>query len=169
MPDTDFDRALAFVFRGEGGRANHPADKGKKTSRGVTQKNYDSWRGKHGLPTRDVWEITEEEARAFYREEFWWVAKALPWPLSLVVFDTAVLFGQPRARKWLLEARASGADLQATMRSILERRAERHREVAEKDPTQRVFLRGWLNRVDALADAAGLIPGRAGEAAASKS
>ena len=98
---SDFERALAFVLRWEGGKVDDPHDKGGRTNRGITQRTYDGWRDEKGLPRRDVYELEEEELQAIYRTLYWWPAKLLSWPLNLVVFDSAVLFGAGRAGAWL--------------------------------------------------------------------
>jgi hypothetical protein len=39
--DSDYDNALAFVLRWEGGFANNPYDSGGRTMKGVTQRVYE--------------------------------------------------------------------------------------------------------------------------------
>lgn len=97
----DLARSLAFTLRWEGGKVDDPHDRGGRTNRGITQRTYDGWRADQGLPKRDVYDLEEDELQAIYRNLYWWPAKDLPWPLCLVVFDTAVLFGAGRAGGWL--------------------------------------------------------------------
>ena len=54
MPTAEFIDALPFVLQWEGGYVNHPNDPGGATNKGVTQKVYDAWRAKNGLPAREV-------------------------------------------------------------------------------------------------------------------
>lgn len=150
---TDFDRALAFVLRWEGGKVDNPHDKGGRTNRGVTQRTYDGWRAEQGLPKRDVYELEEAELQAIYRNLYWWPAKDLAWPLSLVVFDSSVLFGPGRASGWLASATWRDVSPAAQAWAVLCLRRERHRENVAKDKTQARFWAGWMNRLNGLADA----------------
>lgn len=165
----DFERALSFVLRWEGGKVDDPHDKGGRTNRGITQRTYDGWRDEKGLPRRDVFELEEEELREIYRTLYWWPAKLLSWPLNLVVFDSAVLFGAGRAGTWLAAVTWRDAMPEAQAWGILCFRRERHRENVAKDRTQQRFWAGWMNRLNALAEAASLVPGRTGEAPLAKS
>lgn len=150
---TDFERALAVVLSFEGSKADNPHDKGGRTNRGITQRTYDGWREDKGLGERDVFLLEEDELQEIYRTLYWWPAQKLPWPLCLVVFDTAVLFGPTRATSWLAAVEWGEASAQAMAWAILCFRRERHREVVARDKTQARFLNGWMNRLNALATA----------------
>jgi len=150
---SDFERALAFVLTWEGGAVDNPHDKGGRTNRGITQRTYDGWREDKGLGERDVFLLEEDELQEIYRTLYWWPAQKLPWPLCLVVFDTAVLFGPTRATSWLAAVEWGEASPQAMAWAILCFRRERHREVVARDKTQARFLNGWMNRLNALANA----------------
>ena len=52
MPSAAFEASLPFVLRWEGGFVDHPNDPGGRTNKGVTQKVYDAWRKRQGLPVR---------------------------------------------------------------------------------------------------------------------
>ena len=67
MPSQAFQESLPFILRWEGGYVNHPNDPGGPTNKGVTQKVYDAWRRRQGLPTCDVKLIEDQEARTFPR------------------------------------------------------------------------------------------------------
>lgn len=159
---SDFERALAFTLRWEGGKVDNPHDRGGRTNRGVTQRTYDGWRNEKDLPKRDVYELEEEELQDIYRTLYWWPAKSLPWPLNLVVFDTAVLFGAGRAGTWLSAVSWREAAPEAQAWAVLCFRRERHRDRVALDKTQARFWAGWMNRLNALAEAAGLDSGKHG-------
>jgi lysozyme family protein len=40
----DFQRALAFLLKAEGGYTNHPSDRGGPTNKGILQREYDRYR-----------------------------------------------------------------------------------------------------------------------------
>lgn len=140
-----------MVLKFEGGKADNPHDKGGRTNRGITQRTYDGWREDKGLGERDVFLLGEDELQDIYRTLYWWPAKNLDWPLSLVVFDTAVLFGPSRATSWLAAVEWGEAPPESMAWAILCLRRERHRDVVARDKTQARFLNGWMNRLTALA------------------
>ncbi len=176
-----FDECLRFVLRWEGGFSNHPADRGGATNKGITQVVYDSWRRKKGLPTRSARYITDDEVRRIYYERYWLPSKASECapPLDLVIFDTAVNMGVGAV--WLLLRRVANEVLRAGLAEAMrplpdniwkdlrlkrspvvvaaklwEQRAVRYRRIIQNNPAQRVFARGWWNRLKDLAKAAGL-------------
>jgi len=161
------DKALAFTLRWEGGYVNHPADKGGETNFGITTKVYDDYRESHGVPPRSVRDITQVEVRDIYTQLYWLKAgcgKVLP-PLDMALFDFAVNSGPSTAIKHLqicVGATPDGvigpktlAALQGRSPAELAKELCKQREllfkrIAEKNPSQAVFLRGWLNRLTAL-------------------
>lgn len=80
---NNFDKALAFILREEGGYVNDPRDPGGETNFGISKRQY---------PDVDVKNLTPATAGEIYRRDYWDVCKCeqLPWPLSLFVFDAAV-------------------------------------------------------------------------------
>src|SRR5215467_3818504 len=91
MPSAAFEAALPFVLRWEGGFVDHPNDPGGRTNQGVTQKVYDAWRRRQGLPQRDVKMIEHDEVLAIYESGYWIPPRCdlLEAQLDLVQFDTA--------------------------------------------------------------------------------
>lgn len=145
MVSADFDRALAFVLRWEGGKVDNPDDPGGRTAFGITRKTYDTFRDATGQPRRDVWEITSDEVGAIYEASYWRAsgAETLSWPLSLVLFDTAVNAGVQKALAMLAESEGDAA-------RYLWLRERFYRRLAASKPKLEKFLTGWLNRVAAL-------------------
>ena len=167
----DFQRALAFVLKAEGGYTNHPADRGGPTNKGILQREYDQYRRRNGLPAADVRDILNAEVENIYLHDYWLAGRCdrMPWPLSLAHFDACVNTGVTQAAKFLQRTVGTRSDgligpiTLGALKSLLEREppgalAERlarqrisfYRELAKRDPEQRVFLQGWLNRVGAL-------------------
>lgn len=149
---SDFQRSLAFVLGQEGGLSDHQLDHGGKTNYGITQMTYDAWRLGDGLQARDVSEITKDEAEAIYQKFYWWVGAPEPWPLNLVLFDSAVLFGPRRAADWLAAVSWHDGPPAHQAWAVLCLRRLRHIDRVAKEPAQRVFMKGWMNRLSALAD-----------------
>lgn len=172
MP-TAFEQSLPFILRWEGGFVDHPADPGGRTNQGVTQKVYDRWRARKGLPARDVKLIDKVEVHAIYEADYWVPPRCdlLPGPLDLVQLDTAVNMGVGRAVRMLqrcVGCEADGdfgpktgravatRDVGDTLRWYCDAREAYYRSLAERRPDLRVFLKGWLNRLNALRREVGL-------------
>jgi len=156
---TAFDRALAFVLGVEGGyNKADPVDRGGPTNFGIRQVTYDFYRATMRLPTQPVTEITREEAAAIYRTNYWEPLGCddRPAPLDLIVFDTAVNHGPGRARDFLRDCEWADQPPGIIGFALLCLRRNFYRRLAENDTSQAKFLRGWLNRLDALRGTAGL-------------
>ena len=168
---TTFAEALRFVLAREGGFVDDPVDRGGRTNFGITQRVYD--------PTgrNDVKDITPREVEAIYREGYWEAGRcpalvALSKPgLALCHFDASVNHGRIQAAKFLqraVGAVADGAigpltlaavgraDESEALRSYLDQREYFYRRLAEKDPAQAKFLKGWLLRLKHLSRRLGL-------------
>lgn len=93
----DFARAIAFVLREEGGLVDNPADPGGLTNWGISQAAY---------PNLNIRNLTREQAMTIYFTDYWQRSGAdkLPWPLNVVVFDSAVNAGVGMAQRWLNES-----------------------------------------------------------------
>jgi lysozyme family protein len=173
MPASALDAAMPFVLRWEGGYVNHPDDPGGATDKGVTQAVYDGWRTTQGAVPRSVQLIEDLEVRAIYESGYWRppYCDRLRSKLDLVQFDTAVNMGVGRAVRFLqasvgcaidgqfgplTESAAAGCDLFATIAAYCDAREGYYRRLVDKRPNLGVFLRGWLNRLNALRGEAGL-------------
>jgi lysozyme family protein len=182
MSTQRFESSLPFVLRWEGGFVDNPADPGGRTNKGVTQKVYDRWRQQQGLPQRDVKLLEDAEMNAIYRAGYWIPPRCdlLESTLDLVQFDTAVNMGVGRAIRFLQTAVGCGVDGDfgpgtqravascdqgSTIAAYCDLREAYYRRLVEKNPRLGVFLKGWMNRLNALRNEAGL-PGF--EAAASR-
>lgn len=164
---SGFAQALPFTLRWEGGYVNHPNDRGGATNRGIKQRTYDEWRASFGLSKKDVREIDDSEVQAIYHRDYWMKAycDALPWPLSMVQFDAAVNHGPKNAVRLLQRAVDVGVDgiwgtdtreaqkaapRAQTLRLMLSERKCFYHEIVVRRPEQKVFLNGWLRRLDDL-------------------
>lgn len=94
-----FDRCYAKTRGYEGGNVDDKRDPGGRTSRGVTQRTYNAWRSRKGLPLRDVFKATEPEVKEIYKVQYFEAVKGsdLPDGVDLIVFDTAINSGDDRA------------------------------------------------------------------------
>lgn len=170
MKSERFKECLNHVSGSEGGYSNHKADRGGATNYGITQRTYDRYRQLMGLSLQRVSEIEPYEVEDIYRE-YWKDSHAdqLPRPLDLAVFDCAVNSGAGRAIKLLQRALgfdesavdglwgrvtsravAQCDDVSALYRRYLDERRSWYDEIIERDPSQAVFAKGWMRRVDML-------------------
>jgi lysozyme family protein len=173
MSSPAFRKSLPFILRWEGGYVDHPDDPGGRTNKGVTQKTYDQWRAGQGLPSRHVESIEDHEVERIYESGYWVPPRCdlLQRQLDLVQFDTAVNMGVGRAVRLLqaalgcgvdgafgpqTETAAAGCDLGTTVIAYCDAREAYYRRLAERKPRLAVFLRGWLNRLNALRSEVGL-------------
>lgn len=167
-----FNDALAFTLKWEGGYSNNPNDPGGATMKGVTQRVYTAYLQSHGLPNTDVRNITDDQLNDIYASEYWSPShcQSMPAPVGVAVFDLAVNGGVGRAVKMLqstlgvtadgifgpgslgaLAAQTSNAaDTSAFVTNYLNARENYYRTLATQNPKLQVFLKGWLNRVEAL-------------------
>jgi lysozyme family protein len=169
-----FNECLKFVLQREGGYVNHKNDRGGATNRGITQDTYDIWRVRNGMSRNPVLGISGEEVEFLYHSGYWRPVRAddLMAPLDLCLFDSAVQHGAGRAAKWLqrtVGVRQDGAigpktltalallierdGLPAVIGYVMEIRDGFYHEIVADDPTQMVFLEGWMNRMDDLREA----------------
>lgn len=143
--DKLFKRALNFVLKWEGGYVNNPSDKGGATNMGITQYTYNSWLKALGLAKRDVKYITRSEVEQIYYKNYWRKAGChnMSPKFAVLAFDTAVNMGLARVKQFLRFAEWKYPE------KFIQAREAKYREFA-KYGNQKVFLKGWLNRLEAL-------------------
>ena len=71
MTASNFPASLKLVLASEGGNDDDPLDHGGRTSRGITQREYDAWRSAKGLPIIDVWTAPQADVTTIYHDEYW--------------------------------------------------------------------------------------------------
>lgn len=103
----NFRACLAFDERKdiEGGNDDDPQDPGGRTSRGITQTEYDAWQVLHKAVKGDVWKAPQATIDAIYEHSYWNpYCDLLPRGLDLMYFDTAVNEGAHEAVLFLQRA-----------------------------------------------------------------
>jgi len=134
--NSRFKEILATVLKHEGSAYVH-SDGGAESSKfGILQSTAKEYGYKGNIKN-----ITRADAEAIYRK-LWDKsgAASLPYPLSLVHFDTYV--NSPAAAAKLLKKSAGNTDAYLSMR------AHRYRRLAELRPAQYgKYLKGWISRV----------------------
>lgn len=167
------DDMLDDILKREGGFVNHKADRGGPTNFGITQATYSAWLGR-SASVDDVRNMPEADARLIYELNYLRKPRIdhLPAELQPAVFDAAVNHGPLRAIRFVQRAcRYTGADLfedgvcgPQTIKAVretaawiglrafkailwLERRSF-YQDLVLRKPDQRVFLKGWMARLD---------------------
>lgn len=144
---SDFNKMLSCELRLEGGYANNPYDRGGATNKGITHATYDSYRKSKGLPKQSVKYITDAEVREIYYKNYYLASgadKISNRKLAFALFDTAVNMGVGAAKKLLNQ---SGGDYN----KFNQLRRARYQQIASKRG-QRRFLKGWMNRMNIVAN-----------------
>lgn len=174
-----FDLAHSFIAHWEGGLTDHPSDPGGITNFGVSLRFLKSLGPELGdidgdgdIDATDIRNLTREDAKRIFKREFWdrlnldrvdcWTPKC-----AFVLYDTAVNMGAGYARKLFQQALGGlvvdgiwGPKTWAKIENInnderiallmISLREERYRYIVERRPASKVFLNGWLNRINAL-------------------
>ena len=146
MSYENFQKALEFLFPSEGGYSNHKNDKGGATNMGITQNTYNAYRKQKNIPIKDVKNITKNEAIKIYYENYWLPSgadKINDSSMSIALFDTAVLHGPTTAKKYYNQSNGN-------LEKFLNIRKRSYDKIVEKDPSQKIFYKGWNNRVENL-------------------
>lgn len=146
-PDSqdDFAKAMRFLLPWEGGLVDDPDDPGGLTNYGISLR-YNPDLGRAGVKG-----LTPEKAGAIYRVKYWEPSGAsrLPWPLSLVVFDTAVNCGVARAKEFLAACPFLGAP-GINAQIVINTRRAYYADRIRRAPVKRKYAKGWENRLKAL-------------------
>ena len=169
--DKDFDWALRFSLRWEGGDHHPTLADPNPTRKGITQRFYDAVAKKYGWRQSSVFDLTDPEIAMCYRL-IWEQSKAIQMPrlLACVHFDCSVNMSGPRANRVLQRALGVMADgvigprtLEAAQKALapevakrqIHWREEEYKDLVEMRPILRTFITGWLNRTKSLKEYVG--------------
>ena len=159
--DNNFELSLKYVLQDEGGNSDDPRDPGGRTSRGITQREYDSWCRLNNKTGGDVWNATDDEVRTIYHDQYWLpYCDGIPAGLDYLFFDISVNCGRTQAVKTFQRAlgnvEVDGMFGQITKDGIAS--ADPAQLIAAISEQRRAFYshlkgysiygKGWCNRVD---------------------
>jgi lysozyme family protein len=156
MTNLVFNNAFNLLMDIEGGYVFNANDKGGETKYGISKRAY---------PNENIKDLTLERAQEIYRCDYWNRCKCdfLPDALSVAVFDFAVNSGVNRAVRLLQKAlgvkqdgimgnetigAANRLNPSATLEKYLDLRLEFVLNIIKKNPTQKVFEKGWTRRIE---------------------
>lgn len=150
----NFKMAVNLTLKKEGILSDHKDDAGGLTKYGISQAAY---------PGLDIANLSKEDAIKIYKRDYWDKAQCLelPYPLDVMVFDTAVNHGVTKAVKILQESLGLKADGIVGQQTRAAARTARNSiytvfminrlyayTSAKSWPT---FKEGWKNRLTKLA------------------
>jgi lysozyme family protein len=157
MAYTDiFTKSINIILENEGGYVNHPSDPGGETRFGIAKKFY---------PDLDIKNLTRNQAIEIYFRDYWSkmnLHNIYDENLVLQVFDMGVNAGIRTAIKIvqrIVEAEPDGIigeetttlinDYQDDLLELYKQERKKYYfDLARRKPALRVFLKGWINRID---------------------
>lgn len=170
---SDLDKALAYTFKNEGGFSNVPQDHGGATSGfGITMRELAKWR-QTPVSVNDVRNMKADEARSIYEAWYWKPLscdKITDDNVATAMFDIGVVRGigvPPKYAQLICNAHGSALvvdkhigplTLQAVndlnsitfIKDFAAMAEGGFRAIVKNNPSQRIFLNGWINRAHRL-------------------
>ena len=161
------DKAIDKVLKIEGNFVNNPLDRGGATNFGITQKTYEAYVGRK-VSVSEIENMRVDEAREIYKRKYWDAIGGdyiTSYPVAYIIFDQAANRGVSSALRQackVAEVVQEGAINSAIIKAInlydpelfimeyLSASEDFYNALVAKDPTQKVFIKGWLNRVDKI-------------------
>ncbi len=138
------DKIIPWLFKWEGTKLDLDKDDPGNYVNGLligTKYGIDA----RSHPNVDIPHLTAEEATEIYWNEYWirCGCNMMKQPMDWVFFDTCVNCGFGRAKQFM---RDSGRD----PKKFMDLREDFYADLAERRPSSRKFLKGWLNRTQDL-------------------
>jgi hypothetical protein len=147
ISENEFSRKIfPWILKWEGKTyVNNPNDAGGSTKYGITYINNKAALNANGINSGpEIVRLTESQAEEIYRSKYWDpVAEKLPYPMNWIYFNAAVNNGPGNANNFYQK---SGLDYE----KFIELQKKFYNDIANKNPSQRIFLKGWLNRLNNL-------------------
>lgn len=152
-----------IILTSEGGYTNHPADRGGPTNWGITAQVLAEYLDVEKVDEATVKSLTMEQAVEIYLKK--WVEgtgiENLDPSLQMLVLDTMVNHGTYGGVKMLQRAigevedgkcgpktlSVSNARPRDAYYGLIRCRMKKYAGIVNSDPTQLVFLSGWINRL----------------------
>lgn len=161
--EANFKQSLAWVRHEEGGNDDDPDDSGGRTSRGITQREWDAYCRIIGQPHSDVWKAPDSAIDDIYHRSYWMpYCPTMPPGIDYMLFDDSVLSGPVTAIMTMQRAlgvAADGhigavtsaalthADPKQLIEAVAQARLRRYEQIIAHRPKDAKFRRGWRNRV----------------------
>lgn len=151
----------------EGGYVNHPNDKGGATNKGVTLSTFRKYFGKTKT-VNDLKNITNEQWQYIFKKGYWdrWKADLIKnQSIAELLVDWLYNSGTwgvkyPQQVLGVVSDGVVGPKTIAAINSypnqaelfykLWNRRKKHYEDIVKKNPSQKVFLKGWMNRLNSF-------------------
>ena len=160
---AEFNKYAPKLLQLEGGFVNHPDDKGGITNLGITLKTYQQYCGQNKT-IKDLRNISYGTWEEIMKDLYWDKCRADEienQSVAEIVVDWCVNSGMVGLRK-VQEiagtkpdgisgpktlAAINGADQQELFERIWKARQQFYVNIVKRNPSQKVFMNGWMNRL----------------------
>lgn len=167
-PGSDhFNACVLLVLHDEGGNDDDPDDPGGRTSRGITERDWNEWLKTHPNLPADVFKAPQDQIVAIYHENYWNKLSCddLPAGLDYVVFDYGVLQGIGRSARALqgfagvsvdgeVGPETIGAAAKADVATLINKVTDERIARFQQSPVFSKFGKGWTARAERVRAAA---------------
>lgn len=163
---AEFKKFAPLLKKLEGGFVDHPNDKGGPTNMGVTLKTFREHYG-NDKDVHDLRHMSNEQWGHIMKDRYWDKCRAdeiVSQPVAEIFVDWCVNSGLAAIRKVqeIAGVRPDGIvgpvtinainahDPQELFTRIKEARKQFYVNIVRRDPSQKVFMNGWMNRLDSF-------------------
>jgi len=147
MTERNFHFCLNEILKWEGGNDDDPRDPGGRTSRGITQHEFNAYLDLAGRRRLDVWHASIDDIQDIYRISYWLPhCPGLAPGLDLMWFNIGVNCGTGEASRLFAKAGAregTNAKAHDLIETITEELRAHYRALHHP-----YFQKGWLNRAN---------------------
>ena len=161
---ADKNKLIPIIKRWEGGYSDNPNDRGGATNSGVTLAVYQSVYGKNKTKN-DLKKMTNEQWNYIFTKLYWnkWKADEIKnQSIANILVDWVWMSGLGTIKKIqsLFGLTADGIvgnktisyinshDQEEVFNKIWNRRKQFYESLVKNNPSQKVFLKGWMNRLN---------------------
>lgn len=161
---ADFDRYAPTLLQLEGGFVNHPDDNGGITNKGITLSTYRAYCGQNKT-VKDLQNMSYGTWKKIMKDLYWDKVqgdKIDNQSLAEIIADWAVNSGQAGIRKAqeVIGCKQDGivgpitlsmintADAKMLHERLWNARQQFYINIVKRNPTQKVFMNGWMNRLN---------------------
>ena len=161
---ADYTKLIPIIKKWEGGYSDNPNDRGGATNSGVTLAVYQSVYGKNKTKN-DLKKMTNEQWNYIFTKLYWnkWKADEIKnQSIANILVDWVWMSGLGTIKKIqsLFGLTADGIvgnktisyinshDQEEVFNKIWNRRKQFYESLVKNNPSQKVFLKGWMNRLN---------------------
>lgn len=164
---ADYKKLKPFVLKWEGGYSNRKYDGGGPTNKGITIATFRQYYGK-GKTINDLKRLTDAQWDYIFLHGFWnpfHADEITSQSIANICVDWAWASGTVTAIRQVQKilrvtadgkvgkitlAALNGTNKKAIFEAIKARRIEFVENIVKRDPTQKVNLNGWKNRINSI-------------------